>query len=86
MMAGAASMLLHAGSIWTVAFSPDVELLESAGFDGEIRLSVHRVDALADLACDRVWRNLPRENGIVSSGPLPSASACADLPSGAGVY
>jgi WD40 repeat protein len=74
-----------------LAFSPreiDSEsgrTLASAAADGTIRLSIADSDALATMACAKVWRNLSQAEWDRFVGPdVPYQSTCPDLPPGEG--
>jgi WD40 repeat protein len=54
----APTLLRHEGVVSSVAFSPDGQRLASGSQDGTIRIWVTRTDTLAEMVCEKVWRNL----------------------------
>jgi hypothetical protein len=74
-----------------LAFSPGEtdpaggRTLASAAADGTIRLSIAESDALATMACAKIWRNLSQAEWDRFVGPdVPYQSTCPDLPPGEG--
>lgn len=76
----------HKGSVKTLAFSPDGQMLASGGEDRITLLWIARTEVLADLVCEKVWRNLTQEewNEFVGSD-IPYERTCPYLPPGEGV-
>jgi WD40 repeat protein len=74
-----------------LAFSPGEtdpaggRTLASAAADGTIRLSIAESDALATMACAKIWRNLSQAEWDRFVGPeVPYQSTCPELPPGEG--
>ncbi len=77
----------HEGAVWALAFSPDSKILAS-GANAEVMLwdMAHPVNTaplgrLADLVCEKVWRNLTLEEWRQFVGEdIPYERTCLDLP------
>ena len=65
----------------SVVFTPDGLTLVTGGQDGIVRLWVAQTEALADIVCQKVWRNLTRDEWrqFVGDG-IDYERTCSDLP------
>ncbi len=87
---GTLPALLHGdqGGVWALAFSPDSKTLVSGGDENGVMLwdLTHPVNTaplgrLADLVCEKVWRNLTLDEWHQFVGEdIPYARTCPDLP------
>ncbi|MCP4376147.1 MAG: CHAT domain-containing protein [bacterium] len=67
--------------VHAVAFSPDDQTLASGSRDATIFLWIARTEALADIVCQKVWRNLMLEEWRQSVGEgIPYELTCPNLP------
>jgi WD40 repeat protein len=71
----------HTGPVFSVAFSPDGQRLATGSHDQTIRLwQVHTAN-LADMVCERVWRNLTLDEWRQFVGAdIPYERTCPNLP------
>jgi hypothetical protein len=74
----------HEDWVWSVAFSPDGGTLASGGANGAVRLWPSP-EALVELACPQVWRNLTQaEWDLYIGSEIPYTRTCPNLSSGGG--
>jgi Magnesium chelatase, subunit ChlI/WD domain, G-beta repeat len=84
--ANAPTILRHEGEVLSVAFSPDGERLASGSTNGTIRIWIVRTDILAEMVCQKVWRNLTLDEWRPFVGAdIPYEPTCPNRPSGDGV-
>jgi WD40 repeat protein len=76
----------HTQAVRTLAFSPDSQWLASGSDDKTIRLWIFKTETIADMVCQKVWRNLTQVewNEFVGES-IPYELTCANLPPGEGV-
>jgi WD40 repeat protein len=75
----------HQARITSVAFSSDGQTLASASADRTTRIWSVSTKALADLVCEKVWRNLRLGEWEQFVGPgIPYERTCPNLPPGDG--
>jgi WD40 repeat protein len=75
----------HEGTASSVTFSPDGQILASSGEDKYILLWTAQTEVLADLVCEKVWRNLTQEEWNEFIAPdIPYERTCPNLPPGEG--
>jgi WD40 repeat protein len=78
----------HAGGVWSLSFNPDGTTLASSGEDSEIRIwdlthprNASTSQELADLVCEKVWRNPTLDEWHKFVGEdLPYERTCPNLP------
>ena len=71
----------HTGPVFSVAFSPDGQRLATGSHDQTIRLWQVHTAHLADVVCERVWRNLTLDEWRQFIGAdLPYERTCPNLP------
>ena len=72
--------------IITLAFSPDGEWLAAGSQDNTIRIWIAKTKKLADMVCQKVWRNLTFQEWNEFVGEkIPYECTCDNLPPGEGV-
>ncbi len=75
----------HTKAVKTLAFSPDGEWLAAGSEDGTIRFWIAKTRKIADMVCQKVWRNLTLQEWKDSVGEnIHYESTCKDLPPGEG--
>ncbi|MDJ0568592.1 MAG: WD40 repeat domain-containing protein [Pleurocapsa sp. MO_192.B19] len=75
----------HDQSVSSVAFTPDGKYLASGSFDNTVRLWIASTDVLADIVCQKVLRNLTRQEWQQFMGDdIPYERTCPNLPPGEG--
>ncbi len=75
----------HNQSVTSVAFTPDGKYLASGSFDCSIRLWIASTDVLADMVCQKVLRNLTRQEWQQFMGDdIDYERTCPQLPPGDG--
>jgi WD40 repeat protein len=75
----------HQKYVRSVAYSPDGWWLASGGADGQVKVWAARTEQLAEMVCDRVWRNLTMEEWRDFVGEdVPYERTCPKLPPGKG--
>ncbi len=75
----------HNQSVTSVAFTPDAKYLASGSFDNTIRLWIAGTQDLADMVCQKVLRNLTRQEWQQFMGSdIPYERTCPNLPPGEG--
>ncbi len=76
----------HKGAVKTLAFSPDGEWLAAGSEDGTIRIWMTKTEKIANMVCQKVWRNLTGEEWKEFVGEhIPYECTCPKLPSGQGL-
>jgi WD40 repeat protein len=71
----------HTGPVFSVAFSPDGQRLATGSHDQTIRLWQVHTAHLADVVCERVWRNLTLDEWRQFIGAdIPYERTCPNLP------
>ena len=71
----------HTGPVFSVAFSPDGQRLATGSHDQTIRLWQVHTAHLADVVCERVWRNLTLDEWRQFVGDdIPYERTCPNLP------
>lgn len=71
----------HNQSITSVAFTPDGKYLASGSYDNTVRLWLVSTDRLAEMVCQKVWRNLTMDEWQKFMGDdIPYESTCPNLP------
>ncbi len=71
----------HEQSVTSVAFSTDGKTVASGSYDNTIRLWNTSTKELADMVCQKVWRNLTMEEWQWFMGPdIPYELTCPNLP------
>lgn len=75
-----ASLIDHKGRVFSLSFSPTGDTLASAGADQTIRVWLAQFDALNNLACQQVRRNLTATEWGQFLGEQPYRRTCPDLP------
>ncbi|MFN8456997.1 MAG: TIR domain-containing protein [Anaerolineae bacterium] len=75
-----AALADHTGRVFTLSFSPSGETLASAGADQSIRVWLAQFNALDDLACQQVRRNLTAAEWLQFLGERPYRRTCPALP------
>ena len=79
-------ILRHQGVVHSVAFSPDGTHLASGSRDGTIRVWIARTETLREMVCEKVWRNLTRDEWQRFVGvDITYEPTCPNRPSGDGV-
>ena len=69
----------HNQSVSSVAFTPDGKYLASGSYDNTIRLWIARTEDLADMVCQKVLRNLTRQEWQQFMGDdIPYEPTCPD--------
>ncbi len=77
----------HEQSVTSVAFSPDGKTVASGSYDNTIRLWNTSTKELADMVCQKVWRNLTMEEWQKFMGDdIPYEQTCPNLPPIAQLY
>ena len=75
----------HNQSVSSVAFTPDGKYLASGSFDNTVRLWLASTDALAEMVCQKVLRNLTKQEWQQFMGDdIPYQQTCPNLPPGYG--
>ena len=75
----------HKAWVGSVAFSPDGKTLASGSYDNTILIWNTSTQELADMVCQKVLRNLSREEWQQFMGDeddIPYEQTCPDLPPG----
>ncbi len=75
----------HINDVSTLAFSPDGQYLASGNNGGTIRFDMVNTQKLADIVCQKVWRNLTQEEWKRYIGDIPYERICSELNFGEGV-
>lgn len=75
----------HINDVLTLTFSPDGQYLASGSNGGTIRLDMVNTQKLADIVCQKVWRNLTQEEWKKYIGDIPYERICSELNFGEGV-
>ena len=76
----------HRDKITSLAFSPDGKWIAAGSLDKTIYLWLVKTETIADLVCDKVWRNLTFEEWATYVGnDIPYQCTCSNLPQGKGV-
>jgi len=74
----------HTKGVASVVFNPDDRTLASGSKDATVRIWP-RVEILAGVVCERVWRNLTKDEWLQFVGEeIPYERTCANLPAGDG--
>jgi WD40 repeat protein len=77
----------HTQTVKILAFSPDQKWLASGSADKTIRLSIFKIETIADMVCQKVWRNLTQVEWSEFIGEnVPYEQTCPSLPIGEGVF
>jgi len=75
----------HQAPVLSVAFSPDGQTLASGSQDGTIRIWTISTQALTDMICEKMWRNLTQDEWNQFIGPnISYECTCPNLPPGEG--
>ena len=79
------TILRHEEPVVSVAFSPDGQRLALGSLEGTIRIWVAHTESLANMVCEKAWRNLTlvEWHQFVSPDILYERT-CPNLPSGVG--
>jgi len=71
---------MHNGWVRNVAFSPDGQWVLSGSNDGTARVWWWQPEDMIHLACERLTRNLTREEWAQYLGNEPYRATCPNLP------
>ena len=73
----------HRDQITTLAFSPDGKWIAAGSLDKTIRLWLVNTETIADIVCQKVWRNLTLDEWKKFVGEeIPYQCTCPNLPKG----
>jgi len=76
----------HRDKITTLTFSPDGKWIAAGSLDKTIRLWLAKTETIANIVCDKVWRNLTWDEWEkYVSKEIPYQCTCPNLPQGKGV-